>query len=168
MHLRLFCLLPVAACCLIAQGCSKSPATQSPMQLGPEEMPRANTSPTRPSMSAARRQREPLPSHTKNPPAMLRAHARDVPAPLRAEGGLAHEHAKTGHILDIASRRAAATTSPAHTIPPEKLTHSRNSVAVSVLCTEADSVCPLFLAELKRALSRDQVHVIPSRPKSDM
>ena len=131
-------------------------------------MPRAITSPTRPSTSAARRQREPLPNHTKNSPAKLRALARHAPAPLRAEGGLAHEHAKTGHILDIASRRAAATTSPAHTIPPEKLTHSRNSVAVSLLCTEPDSVCPLFLAELKRALSRDQVHVILSRPKSDM
>src|SRR5829696_9531351 len=108
MHLRLFCLLPVAACCFIAQGCSKSPATQSPMQLGPEEMPRAITSPTRPSTSAARRQQEPLPSHTKNPPAKLRALARDAPAPLKAEGGLAHEHARTGHILD-APRRAATT-----------------------------------------------------------
>src|SRR5215217_7516289 len=144
MHLRLFCLLPVAACCFIAQGCSKSPATQSPMQLGPEEMPRAITSPTRPSTSAAPRQREPLPSHTKNSPAKLRALARDAPAPLRAEGGLAHEDARTGHILDIVPRQVA-TTFPAHTILRKTLTHSRNSVAVNVLCTEADSVCSLFL-----------------------
>src|SRR5215211_6640341 len=126
MHLRLFCLLPVAACCLIAQGCSKSPATLSPMQLGPEEMPRAITSPTRPSTSAARRQQEPLPSHTKDRPAKLRALARDAPAPLKAEGGVADAHARTGHILDIA-RRQAATTSPADTIHPETLTRSRNS-----------------------------------------
>ena len=154
MYFRVSSLLPVAASFLvtITLGCSAPKPTQSSMQSVEEKsVHRAAASPARAPIAAARKsQRELTPDGT---------------APVKAAAG-ARERARTGHILDLENPKPirkghAAVRSSAATRPPT-LPGPASSGAIKVLTTEADDVFPRFIAELNRALSRDQLRVFSS------
>ena len=156
MYLRGSSLLPVAASFLvtIATGCSAPKPTQSSMQPVEEKSVHraAAASPARAPIAAARKnQRELTPDGT---------------APLKAAAG-ARQRARTGHILDLEDpkpiRKGPAAVRSSAATRPQTLSVPANSGVIKVLTTEADDVFPRFIAELNRAVSRDQLRVFCPR-----
>ncbi len=154
MYLRVSSLLPVAASFLvtITTGCSAPKPTQSSMQTAEEKSVHraAAPSPARASIAARKSQRDLTPEGT---------------APFKAAAG-ARQRTRTGHILDLEhpkpSRTGPAAVRSSTSTSPKTLSELASSGFVKVLSTQADDVFPRFIADLDRAVSRDQLRVFSS------